>query len=292
MPEPGAEMTVVGIHGIDFHVVDHGNGPPLVLLHGFTGSSASWSWVGNDLAWDHRVIAIDLIGHGASSAPRDPSRYSFEHALDDLAEVIYQFGLDRAAWLGYSMGGRLALGLALRHPNRVSAVILESATPGIPNEGERLQRGAADEELARRIEEIGVEAFVVEWERLPMWESQRALPIEVLQHQRDLRLRNSDIGLANSLRGMGQGAQPSYWDRLGEIQAPVLLIAGSLDRKYAGLAGQMGIKIPDVTLSVVPDAGHAVHFERPRQFAASIRDFLGGREGPGAYIGQEFNQWT
>jgi 2-succinyl-6-hydroxy-2,4-cyclohexadiene-1-carboxylate synthase len=285
-------MTLVRAHDIDFNVVDHGNGPPLVLLHGFTGSSDSWSRVGHDLARHHRVIAIDLIGHGASSAPRDPSRYGFDQALDDLAEVIYQLGLARAAWLGYSMGGRLALGLALRHPNRVSSLILESATPGIQDEGERLQRSAADETLARRIEEVGVEAFVGEWERLPMWESQRALPDEVLQHQRDLRLRNSVVGLANSLRGMGQGAQPSYWDRLGEIRTPVLLIAGSLDRKFAGLAGQMGIKIPDATLSVVPEAGHAVHLERPQQFTASVRDFLGEWEYRCAINGREISQWT
>lgn len=286
------KMTVVRAYGIDLNVVDNGNGPPLVLLHGFTGRSASWSRVGHDLAGRHRLIAVDLIGHGASSAPRDPSRYGFEHALDDLAEVIHQLGLPRAAWLGYSMGGRLALGLALRHPNRVSSLVLESASPGIQDEGERLQRSAADESLARRIEEIGVEAFVGEWERLPMWESQRTLPDEVLHHQRDLRLRNSVTGLANSLRGMGQGAQPSYWDRLAEIQAPVLLIAGSRDRKYASLAGQMGIKIPDATLSVVPEAGHAVHLERPQQFTAAVRDFLGGREHRGAINGQEISQWT
>ena len=285
-------MPVVRAHGIDFNIVDHGNGPPLVLLHGFTGSSASWSRVGHELARHHRVIAIDLIGHGASSAPRDPSRYGFEHALDDLAEVIYRLGPARAAWLGYSMGGRLALGLALLHPNRVSSLILESATPGIQDEGERLQRSDADEDLARRIEDVGVEAFVSEWEGLPLWRSQRALPVEVLQHQRDLRLRNSVTGLANSLRGMGQGAQSSYWDRLGEIQAPVLLVAGSLDRKYAGLAGQMGIKIPRATLAVIPEAGHAVHLERPRQFTDSVRDFLGEWEHRGAINGQEINQWT
>ncbi|MBW3632333.1 MAG: 2-succinyl-6-hydroxy-2,4-cyclohexadiene-1-carboxylate synthase [Chloroflexi bacterium] len=285
-------MAVVHAHSVEFHVVDHGNGPPLVLLHGFAGSSGSWSHVGHDLARHHRVIAIDLIGHGASSAPLDPSRYGFEQALDDLAEVIFQLGLARAAWLGYSMGGRLALGLALRHPNRISSLILESATPGIQDEGERLQRRAADEDIARRIEEIGVEAFVSEWEGLPMWQSQRALPVEVLQHQRELRLRNSVTGLANSLRAMGQGAQPSYWDRLGEIQAPVLLIAGTLDRKYAGLAGQMGIKIPDATLSVIPEAGHAVHLEQPRQFTDAVRAFLSEREHRGAVNGQEINQWT
>src|SRR3712207_3347755 len=165
MPGSGREMTLVRAHGIDFHLLDRGNGPPLILLHGFTGSSASWAHVIDDLTKGHRVIAIDLIGHGRSAAPRDPSRYAVESALDDLAEVVRQLGLERAHWLGYSMGGRLALGLALRHPSLVSSLTLESATAGIPHDDERDQRSVADENLARRIEDLGVEAFVKEWEQ-------------------------------------------------------------------------------------------------------------------------------
>jgi 2-succinyl-6-hydroxy-2,4-cyclohexadiene-1-carboxylate synthase len=172
-------MSVVRANGIDFHVEDHGNGPPLVLLHGFTGSAASWSPVSRDLANVHRVIAIDLIGHGGSSAPVDPSRYAFEQALDDLAEVTDRLGIARASWLGYSLGGRLALGMALDYPDRVSSLMLVSATAGIHDEHERQQRTEADEVMARRIEEAGIEAFVDEWQRLPIWESQRTLPDEI-----------------------------------------------------------------------------------------------------------------
>ena len=286
------EMSIVRVNGIDFHVEDHGSGTPLVLLHGFTGSSASWSPLIRDLAGLRRVIAIDIIGHGASSAPEDPSHYVFEQALHDLAEVTAQLGIARAAWLGYSMGGRLALGMAVDHPERVSSLILESATAGIQHEKERLQRVEADQELATRIEEVGIEAFVEEWERLPIWESQRTLPAEVLQFQREIRLRNRAVGLANSLRGMGQGAQPSYWDRLDEIDVPVLLIAGALDRKFVGIAGQMGIRIADAELSVVPDAGHAVHLERPGEFLEAVREFLAKCDHPKTSHSQERAEWT
>lgn len=275
-------MGVIRANGIDFHVEDHGNGTPLVLLHGFTGSAASWSSVSRELSRRHRVVATDIIGHGESSAPVDPPHYAFEQALDDLAEVTAQLGIAWAVWLGYSLGGRLALGMGVRHPDRVSALILESATAGIQDEQERQQRAEADLALARRIEESGVEAFVEEWERLPIWESQRALPDEVLRLQRDIRIRNRAVGLANSLRGMGQGAQPSYWDRLSEIEVPVLLIAGALDRKFVGIAGQMGVRVADATLSVVPEAGHAVHLERPHEFLGDVREFLAGCERPGA----------
>ena len=283
-------MPFILSHGIEFHVVDRGSGAPLLLLHGFTGNSASWSRLSDELASRHRVIAIDLIGSGATSAPRDPSRYEFEQVVDDLAEIAYQLDLGRPTWLGYSMGGRLALGLALRHPDQVSALILESATPGIQNEEERLQRRAADETLARRIEEIGVQEFANEWERFPMWASQSRLPPGVLQEQREVRLHNNDVGLANSLRGMGQGAQPSYWDRLAEIRAPVLLIAGALDRKFSGIAGQMGVRIPDATLVVVPEAGHAVHLEQPQLFSGLVANFLVAQNRANINYGQESYQ--
>ncbi len=285
------EMGVVRANGIDFHVEDEGNGPTLVLLHGFTGSGASWSAVSRELATLHRVITIDMIGHGASSAPVDPAHYDFEQALHDLAEVTAQLGVARAAWLGYSMGGRLALGMGVRHPDRVSSLILESATAGIQDEQERHQRAEADLNLARRIEEAGVEAFVVEWERLPIWKSQRALPDEVLRQQREIRLRSRAVGLANSLRGMGQGAQPSYWDRLSEIDVPVLLIAGALDRKFVGIAGQMGVRIGDATLSVIPGAGHAVHLERPHELLDDVSEFLARCGHPDASHSQETVEW-
>jgi 2-succinyl-6-hydroxy-2,4-cyclohexadiene-1-carboxylate synthase len=274
-------MSVIRVDGIEFNVEVHGAGAPLVLLHGFTGSVASWSPVIHDLARLRRVVAVDIIGHGMSSAPADPSHYAFEQALHDLAEVTAQLGVTRAAWLGYSMGGRLALGMAVDHPEKVSSLILESATAGIQHEKERHERAEADQELARRIEEVGIEMFVDEWERLPIWESQRALPVEVLQFQRDIRLRNRAVGLANSLRGMGQGAQPSYWDRLDELAVPVLLLAGALDRKFVGIAGQMGVRIAGAELSVIPDAGHAVHLERPREFLDDVRAFLAKGESPG-----------
>ena len=285
-------MSLVRANGADFHVEDHGTGPPLVLLHGFTGTSASWAPLSHDLARLRRVVAIDIIGHGASSAPEHASRYAFEQALRDLAEVTAQLGIARASWLGYSMGGRLALGMAVDHPARVSSLILESATAGIQHEKERLQRAEADQELATRIEEVGIETFVDEWERLPIWETQRTLPVEILQVQREIRLRNRAVGLANSLRGMGQGAQPSYWDRLDEIDVPVLLMVGALDRKFVGIAWQMGVRIAGAELSVIPGVGHAVHLERPVEFLAHVREFLTEPDPPGTSDSQERVKWT
>ena len=118
------------------------------------------------------------------------------------------------------------------------------------------------------------------------------LPDEVSRAQREIRLGNRAVGLANSLRGMGQGTQPSYWERLSNFEVPVLMMAGALDRKFVGIAGQMGVRIADATLSVVPSAGHAVHLERPGEFIEDVRAFLARSERSEGIHGQEKLEWT
>lgn len=261
------------VNGLVYHVAESGSGDPLVLLHGFTGSAASWAPVVGRLAKTHRVVAIDLIGHGRSAAPPDSVRWGFAPVIEDLREIADQLELLRAVWLGYSMGGRLALALSVEQPELVSALVLESASPGIADDTARRQRRSADDDLARRIESDGVAAFVAEWERLPLWESQRTLAPAVLERQRAIRLGQSTVGLANSLRGMGQGAQPSYWDRLEEVSVPALLLVGARDRKFVEIAGRMNALLPRSTLWIVPDAGHAVHLEQPEVYADLVADF-------------------
>jgi 2-succinyl-6-hydroxy-2,4-cyclohexadiene-1-carboxylate synthase len=270
----GDEMKRVHANGLAFEVNELGRGDPLVLLHGFTGCGESWWPVIDTLAATFRTITIDLIGHGGSASPPTPDRYGFDLALGDLAAIAAQLGIAQAAWLGYSMGGRLALGLALRHPELVSSLILVSATPGIADAAERAARRIADEELARHIERVGVADFVAEWERRPMWRSQQTLSAPVLERQRQLRLLNTPRALANSLRGMGQGAQPSLWDRLGAIEFPTLLIAGTEDAKFAGIAADMSDAFGDARLVLAQDAGHAVHLEAPDFYAEHVLTFL------------------
>ncbi|MBA3450593.1 MAG: 2-succinyl-6-hydroxy-2,4-cyclohexadiene-1-carboxylate synthase [Chloroflexia bacterium] len=267
-------MARVDVHGVAFHVEDQGEGEPLVLLHGFTGSSESWHPVAECIAADRRVITIDMLGHGRTDAPSDLVRYAFDEVIDDLVAVAAVCDIGSAAWLGYSMGARLALGIALHHQDLVSSLILESVSPGIPDDRARAERRDADEALAQRIVELGIDDFVDSWERLPLWDSQLALPAETLKRQRQLRLRNAPVGLANSLRGMGQGAQPSFWNQLTESHVPTLLIAGELDHKYVAIAEAMHAAMPQAALAIVANAGHAVHLERPQQFVDIVRGFL------------------
>jgi 2-succinyl-6-hydroxy-2,4-cyclohexadiene-1-carboxylate synthase len=267
-------MPLVETNGSTHHVDERGTGPPLVLLHGFTGSACSWWPMIDALAAHHRVLAVDLIGHGRSAAPARASRYAFDRALDDLRQVAETLDVGGATWLGYSMGGRVALGLAVTYPDLVSALVLESATPGIADVAERARRKSNDDELAARIERDGVPAFVARWERLPMWESQEALPADVLARERAVRLANSARGLANSLRGMGQGAQPSLWGRLPDLRRRTLLVAGERDVKFARIAAEIYNALPDAHLAIAPGAGHNVHLEAPAWFGESVKRFI------------------
>lgn len=271
-------MTSVSTDDVSYAFSQVGAGEPLVLLHGFTGSKDAWWLVRDQLAAHAQVTSFDLLGHGESSAPSDASHYAFETVLDSVAEAAVRIGISRATWLGYSLGGRLALGLALRHPALVSALVLESASPGLAEARARNERVRVDDALAQRIERDGVAKFVTEWESLPLWQSQSSLPLNVRERQRSIRLQNRAMGLANALRGMGQGAQPSHWTRLIELQVPVLLLSGELDVKYAEIAQSMATKLPDARVEIVPGVGHAVHLEAPDDFVSCVISFMAENE--------------
>jgi len=253
-----------------------GRGPALVLLHGFTGSVETWRPHLASLGAHRQTIAVDLLGHGGSDSPADPERYRIERCTADLLALLDQLGVERAAVLGYSMGTRVALHLAVTAPDRVRRLILESGSPGLADPAERAARVRADAALADRIEQEGVWAFVRDWEQLPLFASQARLPAEVRAGLRAQRLRNNPVGLANSLRGMGAGRPEPLWDRLGALQIPTLLLVGELDGKYRGLAQQMAGLLPAARVAVIPNAGHAVHLEQPDAFDAAVVEYLAG----------------
>ncbi len=267
-------MSIYEIGEMSYYVEEAGVGEPVVLLHGFTGSSANWRLVMERLAGSFRVLAIDLTGHGQSDAPAEIERYTMPNIADDLGVLLGRLNALPAHWLGYSMGGRLALYTAVNHPQWVHSLILESASPGLQNAAERAARRRQDEALANRIENEGVEAFVNQWEKIPLFASQEQLLAEARTALRTGRLANSARGLANSLRGMGTGAQPSLWERLGTIDKPTLLVAGVMDDKFVALNRQMAEVIPDATLRTANGAGHTVHLERTDEYSEWVLAFL------------------
>jgi 2-succinyl-6-hydroxy-2,4-cyclohexadiene-1-carboxylate synthase len=220
------------------------------------------------------MIAVDLPGHGHSDTPADPQRYRMERANRDLLALLDWLGMDRISLLGYSMGGRIALHLALAAPDRIRALVLESASPGMPDPADRAARRKADEDLALVLEHEGLETFVDRWERQSLFASQARLPATIRNELRGQRLRNNPIGLAQSLRGAGAGVQEPLWEQLSAVYQPTLVITGADDAKYRKVGREMAEALPAASLVVIPDAGHAVHLEQPAAFERHVLHFL------------------
>jgi 2-succinyl-6-hydroxy-2,4-cyclohexadiene-1-carboxylate synthase len=193
---------------------------------------------------------------------------------DDLAAILVRLDCAPAHVVGYSLGARVALRLAVARPQVVRRLVLESPSAGLLDPAERAARRAADDALAGRIERDGIDAFVAEWERLPIFASQSGLPPRRAAVLRAERLRNSPSGLAASLRGAGQGAMEPLHASLGAVRAPTLVLAGALDPTGLSRARQVSAGIPGARLVVVAEAGHTPHLEAPGVFRSLVLDFL------------------
>ena len=245
------------------HAERTGQGPPLVLAHGFTQTGRLWGPFGDALAAHRLLVRVDLPGHGGSAAVRADLP-----AAGDL--LLGAAGGDGPVdVLGYSLGARVALHAALRHPGRVRRLVLVGGTPGIEDPDARAARRRRDEATADELERSGdLEGFLRRWLAAPMFAGLRSPGMAE-------RLRNTPAGLASSLRLAGTGAQLPLWDALGGLHVPVLVVAGAADVRFAGAGGRMARALPDAALSLVPGAGHAAHLEQPALAAAIVAGFLG-----------------
>ena len=260
--------------GRALHFVRHGRGPALVLLHGFTGSGQGMAGIAQSFEQDYETLVMDLPGHGRSADLVRADADGFDECVDDLVATLESAGHRQAHWLGYSMGARLALGCAVRHPGSVASLVLLGGRAGIADPIERAARCHEDAVLAARIESVGVERFVDEWLAQPMFASLRQRGDRFLAEQRRQRLGNSARGLADSLRRLGPGAQPPLFDALPRVDVPVLLVAGELDRKFVSLAHDLAGRLPRAEICEVAGAGHAAHLEQPEAFVHAVQDFL------------------
>jgi 2-succinyl-6-hydroxy-2,4-cyclohexadiene-1-carboxylate synthase len=267
-------MSGTIVNGLRWEVRIRGSGVPLLLLHGFTGRGSGWGTHATTFARTFRVVVVDLPGHGRTQTPADPRRASVERTADDLAAILRLGGHEPAHVLGYSLGARIALRLAVAHPGSLRRLVLESPSAGLATEAERRARRAADEARAVRLERDGIEAFVDEWEREPVFASHAALTPARTERLRAERLRNGAAGLATSLRGAGQGSMEPLGDRLPEVRAPTLVIAGALDPTGHARAEAIAAGIPAARLTVVPGAGHTPHLETPSTFRSLALSFL------------------
>jgi 2-succinyl-6-hydroxy-2,4-cyclohexadiene-1-carboxylate synthase len=238
-----------------------GRRPALVFLHGFTNTGACWQPLLRVGAGErYRPIAPDIRGHGTAS---ELTPVTLDAVLGDIA-VLEPL---RFTLAGYSMGGRIALHAALAMPERVDRLILISASPGLADPVEREARLRADEQLADEFESSTIDELARRWATTPVL---AGIPAATAAVARADRLRNTPAGLARALRGLGAGALPPLWDRLGELAMPVTLVVGERDPKFRAIAGEMRALIPVVSVHEIQDAGHAAHLENPAAVARVI----------------------
>jgi len=257
-----------------FYYESHGDDkrPVAVFLHGFLGSGSSWQEIIDELNKAYYCIRIDLPGHGKSKATRK-SEFSMAHCAKNVVGLLAHLNLKKYHLIGYSLGGRLALFIALNYGMKIDKLVLESSSPGLKTKKERLERKKSDEWLARELEKGSFKQFLEEWYSQPLFESlkndKKRFPALLKQ-----RLKNDPLELGKSLRYMGTGVQPSLWGKLENLRPPTLLIVGEHDRKFQLIASEMSSQSKKITVNCVTGAGHNVHFEKPGQFASVLKNFL------------------
>jgi 2-succinyl-6-hydroxy-2,4-cyclohexadiene-1-carboxylate synthase len=246
----------------------------ILFLHGFTGSANDWKEAGQKIISSFNVIALDLVGHGKSSSPTDVNLYKSNELINQILFVIDYLKIEKIILCGYSMGGRVALSFASAHPERISALVLESTSTGIENEDKRKTRTTSDEQLADFIESHSIEEFVDKWMEMEIFKSQKSLPTEILQNLMIAKSQNSKIGLANSLKGFGTGVMPYLGNEIKKMSFPVLLITGKLDSKFSQINSELVKRFPNSAHKIVGSAGHGVHFESQEEFIIELNHFL------------------
>jgi 2-succinyl-6-hydroxy-2,4-cyclohexadiene-1-carboxylate synthase len=264
----------VELNKVHYHITRSGEGFPLLLLHGFTGSGGNWRPFQRHFGSISEMIMVDLIGHGQTDSPPLSGRYSMLEAAADVNRLLEELNISQTDLLGYSMGGRLAVTFAVLYPDKVRKLVLESTTPGLRTEEEKEARQKNDKKLASKILDEGLAAFIDYWENLPLFQSQVNLPAEARANIRRQRLQNEPIGLANSLIGMGTGSQPSWWDHLHKLKCETLILAGELDPKFCLIGKEMAEHVPNAEYICFEKAGHTIHVEEPEKFGTIVSRFL------------------
>jgi len=246
--------------------------PAILFLHGFLGGRDDWREITDQLCENFLTVAVDLPGHGYTQVNGIDKYYAMPSCAWGLTNFLGQLKIKKCHLVGYSMGGRLALYLAVKNPERFDKIVIESSSPGLKTATERKDRVKQDKKLARRLETENFENFLNDWYRQPLFETiEKDTRFKKILKK---RLKSDPLLLAKSLRQMSTGAQPSLWPELGKIQAPIMFIAGEKDEKFKTLAFEMSDLCEPAEIRIIKNCGHNVHFEKPREFYEQLNNFL------------------
>jgi len=258
-----------------YHARGEPSRPPVVFLHGFMGAGADWLPLAENYANRFFCLMPDLPGHGRNIHLSLARPLDFESVANGLNLFLEQLNLNRVSLVGYSLGGRIALYAALKFPQKIRALVLESCHAGIVDEQARRERAEADDRQAEAVLAHGLETFVERWYEMDLFRTLQSQP-QLLAEIKEKRKKNDLHWVAKTLKELSPGRQPPLWAKLGALPMQVLLIAGTLDTKYVELATKMSQQIPRARVEVIPGVGHNVHLEHPGQFAEVVSAFLAG----------------
>jgi len=247
--------------------------PALVFLHGFLGSGQDWAVVARGCQKRFCCYLFDLPGHGPHAARPMTSALSLQGLAKELVDSLAALGQRKFSMVGYSMGARLALTVALTHGDKVEALVLESGSPGIELPADRKRRMKLDQARAERIGRNGLNAFVDRWYDAPLFASLKRTPQE-LNALKNQRCQNDPAWMAKVVVELSPGRQPSLWASLASVRVPCLLLAGALDEVYKKIIDKMQSVLPQANTIIVPRAGHNTHLEQPERFTQAVLDFL------------------
>nr|WP_287517774.1 2-succinyl-6-hydroxy-2,4-cyclohexadiene-1-carboxylate synthase [Okeania sp. SIO2C2] len=257
---------------LNYYLTGKTNNPVILLLHGFMGSSNDFVDFIPQLCEYFCCLTVDLPGHGKTMVTGSDEYYDMEHTAIALIHLLDELKIDKCYLFGYSMGGRLALYMAINFPTRFSKLILESASPGLKTEMERSLRCKSDLRLADKLENSNFQEFLSNWYNQALFKSLR-------QHHNfekviERRLENNPLELAKSLRNLGTGNQPSLWDKLLNHQIPTLLMVGESDDKFKAINLKIVELCQVANLKIIPESGHNIHWENPREWIENVINFL------------------
>ena len=246
--------------------------PVLVFLHGFLGSLSDWDYHISHLRDRFRCIAIDLPGHGKSINLGSEECYNFKKVSASIIDILDRNRIDKCILTGYSMGGRLALFMAVEYPDRYTGLVIESASPGLKTENERKKRYRDDLKIAEELNSSPLDSFLQRWYDQPVFLSLKSHPdfADLMK----TRMRNIPSELAQSLRNMSIGCQPELWSKWESIGIPSLLIAGENDSKFVAILSEMEDSSKFSRINIVADCGHNIHFENKNTYIKVLRKFL------------------
>jgi len=254
--------------------------PAIVFLHGFLGSGSDWLPFARELSRKYRCILVDLPGHGEAAFPETliPNHYwegYFIHTVDALARELQSILTSPAFLVGYSMGGRIGLALALRHPELFLKAVIISSSPGLQTEEERALRRKSDEGIARKIEK-NFDAFIAFWYSQPLFSTLKSHPL--FKEVEANRKQGSPRNLAMALRLLGTGSQPPLHHELAANHPPMLFMTGEKDLKFVEIARQMVTLSSYSSLEIFPGCGHTLHTEQQKRFLDRLKDFFNTQE--------------